>query len=286
MKKLLLLALAFCFVWSGCIRIENTSYFYENSGSYSVGGASIPGNIKNIEVDWISGSVEIIPNEGGDIEFFESEKKLRDEQKLHYLVDGDTLIIKFCRSGRWNFRNAKKDLTMKLPKGFNFDNIRLNGVSSNVSASALNAKELIIDNVSGSIVLGDSNITDRLELSSVSGDIIAKNICGGAELMCNTVSGKMDISTDALKFSAESISGSISLDFSSIPEEGKADSVSGKISVALPAETGFRLAAESLSGKVSSDFKMQIEGDEYICGDAESSFEFSTISGNIEIIAK
>ena len=62
---------------------------------------SVSGDIKNLEIDWVSGNVKIIRGEGVNITFSESDSGGIDaDDKLYYEVNGDTLKIECCRSGK------------------------------------------------------------------------------------------------------------------------------------------------------------------------------------------
>ena len=65
----------------------------EGEGNYSVST-----DIKNIEIDWVSGSVKIVRSEGANISFSESDPDGIDaDDKLYYTIDGNTLKIECCK---------------------------------------------------------------------------------------------------------------------------------------------------------------------------------------------
>ena len=78
-----------------------TNFFYQNSDKYTVGGASLSHPISAIDIEWISGHVNVKYSNDGENEVVFSEsydKKLDDDLLLHYWLDGTTLRIKFAAS--------------------------------------------------------------------------------------------------------------------------------------------------------------------------------------------
>ena len=58
---------------------------YDNADSYSIGSGSTSDNIRNLEIDWVSGNVEISYGKGDEIVFEETSKdEITDEPEKVY----------------------------------------------------------------------------------------------------------------------------------------------------------------------------------------------------------
>ena len=81
---------------SGC----DSSYGrYEDSELYVAGNFSYSAEqVKEIEIDWTGGSIEI---QQGEKEFsaMESSRIRSSEQKMHHYLEGNILKIEYCASG-------------------------------------------------------------------------------------------------------------------------------------------------------------------------------------------
>ena len=132
MKKkflgMLLLCVMLCMALSGC---SNTTYFYDDFDKYIKGGATLEATIKNIEIDWVSGDVKIVKHAENTIAFNEtSNKKTNDDTSMYYYLEGDTLHIKFAKSGKFQFSNLQKSLTVELPESLLLDDADIDVVRS------------------------------------------------------------------------------------------------------------------------------------------------------------
>ena len=94
---------------------------YSNSDRYTIGKDIITvKDISSIDINWISGNIEIVEYDGEYIEFYEEyHSNLSENNRLRYLVDNGKLIIQFKESKRifgFSFFNTlHKNLTMKIP---------------------------------------------------------------------------------------------------------------------------------------------------------------------------
>ncbi len=247
MKKkflgMLLLCVMLCMALSGC---SNTTYFYDDFDKYIKGGATLEATIKNIEIDWVSGDVKIVKHAENTIAFNEtSNKKTNDDTSMYYYLEGDTLHIKFAKSGKFQFSNLQKSLTVELPESLLLDDADIDVVSANLTIDNVNVKELDLDTVSGDIVVKSSTVED---------------------------------------FNIDSVSGSVNLITSTCPENGKFDSVSGSISFELPQDAGYEVEFNTVSGDYKSDkTTTKKSGKTYTVGDGKAKYKVNTVSGNFSI---
>lgn len=196
MKKLcvLLAALMGLTLLSGChisINGEGTFETYKNSEKYQAGNFTYEtAGIREVEIHWVSGQVEIRQEAGERLSVSEEADNLKEEQQLHYLLDGDTLIIRYCRSGYIGRINGKaKKLNVAIPEGVN---LTVKTVSSDVYADSLVLEELEVETVSGETEIGSLS-AQTLRIDTVSGDVSVRlEDCEEANL--ESVSGELELS--------------------------------------------------------------------------------------------
>ena len=115
-------------------------------------------------------------------------------------------------------------------------------------------------------------LSERSDLSSVSGDIEMLSIKGG--------------------LAVKTTSGDITLDYTGFTGSAVIESTSGDVHMTLPGSAGFHLEARSTSGKISSKFPIKLSGADTgksrnsISGDvgsASHSIKVKTVSGDITV---
>lgn len=221
-------------------------YSYADGRDYTAGNARITQKVEEIEINWVSGKVDIVLHDGDDIILTEeSDRKLTEKKQMHWLLDGKTLRVQYIASGALSTTNVKKNLTVMLPVTLSLDGVSINVVSSSVEADALQADKLMINTVSGRV------------------DVACKRV---NEVKANTVSGGLHLTFDRA------------------PERITAGSVSGDVNIALPEDTGFRAELDSVSGDVRSGFSMERKDkDLYVCGNESCRIDVNTVSGDLNI---
>lgn len=122
-------------------------YSYANADEYRVGDFSVDAStIRNIDVDWLAGSVTIQTYDGNEIKVSE-DSGLDDAEMLRYRISGDELSIKFCKSGRVRAKSGK-DLVLLVPKNANLHDVDVSLVASDLEVSG----GLSVDNFSAESV--------------------------------------------------------------------------------------------------------------------------------------
>lgn len=251
MKRKIVLGLAAiisCLAMTGCAVVRSvgnglTNLDYDFADKYLVGGGTINENIDTIDINWVSGKIDIVAEDVEDITISEKCDSSNDEFKLRYLVVDGTLRVQFAKSGKWNFNNVKKELKIVIPKNLNLKKFEMDMVSSVCKLDGINAKDIKIDGVSGDVEMINC-FTDAMELNTVSG---ALNYTGNIN---NSV---------------------------------KADTVSGDINLNLPADTGFKAKISAVSGRFDSDFDYTGEKNKYQCGDGSLNIEMNAVSGSLRV---
>ena len=90
--------------------------FYEDADTYNVGNISYTDDIKHIDVDWSAGKIDVVIWDGDGVKLEESGHGDVDRNKMRSRVDGDTLQIKFIKSGHaWFASQPEKSLVIYVP---------------------------------------------------------------------------------------------------------------------------------------------------------------------------
>ena len=150
---------------SGCNRTYSM-YTFKNSDAYKPfdENISISDTVNTLNVSWVSGYLEIKEGET----FSVSEEKIRGEyMPLYWMIDGDTLNIRFAQNNS-NVNNRSKKLVIVLPKD-SITNIDIDVISANYSLKLSSVNKLIVDNVSGRGIVEVDTIK-TIDIDTVSGD--------------------------------------------------------------------------------------------------------------------
>ncbi len=178
-------------------------------------------NIDSLEIDWVSGNIDIEYYDGETI--YVEESGVNQKYPMCYKIEGGTLeISEFYKTNISGWNTPNKDLTVKIPTDFKAVEIDISVVSANVTAKGINTSELDFETVSGSGNFYFAVSPNKISTDSVSGDVMIAlpQDVSGYSVSKETVSG----SFDASDFDGELSFGdrSVSIDF---------DSVSGNFTV-------------------------------------------------------
>lgn len=271
MKHKFLIALGGSLLLAGC-NLGVSTIKYANSDKYQVGSdVELNQSVINIDLSWISGNISILGSEQEFVSFVEVSKyDLEENQKLHYLVENETLYIQCAAVGSYESKYLEKDLTIRVPKNLSFDSL---------NASLKNLK---IEAVSSPLTI--SEVSAKMDVDMVSGNI-SINQCEGTELDVDNVSGNINI--EGSKFNSikiDNVSGKVSIDSLDRTDNLNIDSVSGDVRLKVNELTGFQVDFESTSGKLHSDLDLKQTGSVYTYKDGSRRFDIETVSGELYLI--
>ncbi|MEG0324126.1 MAG: DUF4097 family beta strand repeat-containing protein, partial [Raoultibacter sp.] len=117
-----------------------------------IGNASVSTQgIRNIEIDWAAGGVDVIVSEGNEIELSEySSSSLSKAQSMRWTVSGDTLKVDY---GSWFscLSLASKSLQVQVPKALAADLglLDIDGASGTYSVNGIVCERLKVHLASG-----------------------------------------------------------------------------------------------------------------------------------------
>ncbi len=227
----------------------------------------VGGPVHSIQVQWVSGPVELRAWEGDTIRVAEYASRPLDETtRMDLRESNGTLSI------RWSRRNVvfgkprrPKHLVIEIPQGVHLEKLKVDTVSGPVNLQEFSAGSLKVDSVSGPVGLRQFQI-GILKVDTVSGAVRAWGCAEEASL--ETVSGDLWFAGEAL------------------PNRVEVESVSGKLNVALPQESsGFTLKYNSVSGKFHSQFPLAGElngrSGKVVYGDGSAQLRMETVSGGM-----
>lgn len=209
-------------VLTSCVVVVDRGYYYENSQNYKSGGFSIPSSyrIDEIDISWLNGNVVIESVPGDSVIVRENPTSTLKEEKLHYLISGNKLYIKYCTSGFTAISyNENKTLYVSLPKMKFNSAAKITITSTNASVSISNTyfSDLNIKSNSGNISLDDILLDNNLSVSTQSGQVNLKNSTVKKNTVLSTVSGKIAIEIlRGENLDIESNSGSVELELSNV----------------------------------------------------------------------
>lgn len=224
------------------------SYNYDNAGRYTAGGSVIAQKVERIAVDWIAGEVTIEQHSGDEIILSETaSRKLKQQEQVHWLVDGDTLYVKYVRAGRNYSTRLDKELTLVLPDSLNLEEIVISGVSADIQADLSDAERVCVQNVSG----------DTHMILGRTGALRVENVSGNVTLSCQNVPGSIDVNT-----------------------------VSGHATVLLPETAEFTATLDSVSGRIGGQLLEGVaDAESFTRGNGGCDIHMNSVSGSLQLDA-
>ena len=202
----------------------------------SVGSAD-PAAIREIKIEWISGSVTVEPGDVQEITFLESGNGT-DKYEMVWKQSGDELVIQYSKGSSTagfgiHIDKGSKDLTVTVPRGWVCDSLELDTASTDLTVRDMIIREMEIDSASGTAKFENCTVSS-LDVDTASGDV--------------TFSGSLN----ELDFEAASASFTGVLE--NVPDKVKMDSMSGDLALTLPEDAGFTVSLDAMSSDFSSDF--------------------------------
>lgn len=238
---------------------------------YTDGDYALPEgtDITALDIDWISGEVEILVTSGNTVSVMERVARGTSPAYAMAVSEQDGVLkVRYVEDEFLTLPNLpSKKLVVHLPREVaeNLAEVRLSSVSADFDVEALTVREKFV-------------------FSSVSGDleteaITAENV--NAEV--STVSGKLQLDGSFRQVTGESTSGEIDLTLRTCPEAVSLAAVSGDVDVELPRSAGFTLDYSTVSGDLECDFAVKPSGEKLICGDGGCEISVDTTSGDLKI---
>ena len=242
-------------------------------------------DLKELDIDWISGSVTVALTDEDVVRFVETaQKEIKENDALRYGVSGDTLRIQACKKG-YVGKLPEKDLTVYLPRTLadGMKECEIDTVSGRVKLTNMTLEEAQLDSVSGAISLLDSAI-GSLRTDSVSGEV---KVSGSVtKVKSSSVSGPFELTlNDCKDIRLSTVSGAMTLDLGITPQELRIDTTSGKTRLTLPRDAACAIRLEAVSGKLYLN-EEAVTGKQLTLGDGGPSFDIDSMSGSVYVYTK
>ena len=275
---------------------------YANAEQYTAGGAELTGAVKNLDIHWTSGAVNVAYHDGDTVLISETAKKaISGDAELRWWLDGDTLRVQYAKSGYFSFHSPDKVLTVTLPEGLALGNVDIDLTSGDVSVPDLRADAVAIGVTSGDVALKQSGESESVVLSGTSGHIdadvekagkLSVSVTSGAIRTTFTEADEVDLSItsgditmtggSARKARIDTTSGKIGVRLAAF-DALKIDATSGDITAALPSTPGYRAEIDTTSGRFDYAVALSRDGDAYTCGDGSGRVEIHSTSGDVRL---
>lgn len=235
---------------------------YEGESSQGIVDAS---GIRNIEVEWVSGSVTVLPDENTDQILIRETGVTNDKYTMVYRQNGETLKVQYCEDSV-SFPSfginaqVSKDLVITVPADWTCNTLAIDAASASVNISNLKINNVNFDGASGACKFSG---------------------CTVGSISMDTASGDVDFygTLDVLDFDGASANCSILV--SNVPQQIDIDTASGNLELYLPDECGFTCDMTTLSGSFSSDFEATNQNGHHVYGDGSCVIAIDAMSGDV-----
>lgn len=307
-RNLLKIAAALCVValvaCGGAIlaQLIHPGIRYASAERYTAGGTALSDAVSNLDIEWIDGAVNLAYHGRNTVEIAETAPKpISGDAALRWWLDGDTLRIRYAKSGFFSFRSLDKALTVTLPEGVALESVRIAATSGDVNAPELLADDVQVSLTSGDLALAQSSPAKRVALSATSGDIradlsgvqsltasgtsanVRMTLADADEVSVSTTSGGIAVDGgDAHRVRLDSTSGDIGVSLTAF-DDLRIEATSGDVTANLPDSPGYRAEIDTSSGSFDYAVPLTRDGSAYACGDGSAAVRIHTTSGDVRL---
>ncbi len=256
---------------------------YEEAERYSIGDFTYNARtIDRITINWYIGHIEVIKSDQEELMVKESGQGLIASQRLHWLLEDGQLNVQFWESGYLsNVNQNDKHLTIEIPKGIA---INISTISAPFKTMSLEATDLELTSVSGSVTIGEL-VCERAQITSTSGRISIEEAVINNDIYLGSVSGRIEIlATIAPNIKIKSTSGKIKAALQQNCHSLDIGTTSGNVEIAMDDFLGATILYKTTSGRLTIKKDYVKENDKYIIGDGMCDMLIHTTSGNLTII--
>lgn len=230
-------------------------------------GAVSAEEIKDIEIEWVAGSITIQPDENTDQITIAETDAGNDKYRMVYRQSGDTLKIQYCKDSitfpSFGINvNISKDLVITVPKDWVCKELDIDAAAANVEVNDLTIQSVEFDGASGTCDFVNCQV-GQLDLDGASGDI---HFTG---------------TLNTLDF--DGASASCTINVTNVPDKITMDGMSGDLDLTLPDDCGFTVSIDALSSDFHSDFPTVLSNGNYVYGDGRCRISFNGMSGDLTI---
>ncbi len=223
--------------------------------------------IREMEIEWVAGSIVIQPADTDEISFREEDVG-GSGKAMHWKIQGDKILIQYAEDGksplktRMDWKDEAKDLIIEVPVTWQFDSLKVAAAAASLNVRDLSIREMEFDSASGECIF-DNCTVEKLDLDTASGNV---RFTGSLQLL-----------------DCDAASADIVLKLTNVPVKLDMDTASGDLDVTLPADAGFTVSMDTLSGDFESDFEFTMRNDNYVAGNGLCRIDVDAMSGDVII---
>lgn len=224
-------------------------------------------SIREMEIEWASGSIRIQPMEITEIRISEQGVN-QDANPMVWNVRDGQLNIQYSKNTDHAFGMGlllgehSKDLVIQVPMNWTCNSLEIDAASASLEVSNLTIREMEFDGASGTCVFENCTV-ETLDIDTASGDVRFQGSLNQME--------------------CDAASANVVLELTNTPKSLKLDTASGDLDVVLPQDAGFTVAMETMSGKFQSDFNTTQRNGNYVAGNGRCRIAVDAMSGDVTI---
>ncbi|WP_102378801.1 DUF4097 family beta strand repeat-containing protein [Raoultibacter timonensis] len=242
-----------------------SSWQLRAGGDSMIGSANVAASdVKNIEVDWAAGSVQmhVVDSASDEIELIETGNGITKGQEMRWKISGNTLFIDY---GGWFscFSFGSKSLEIRVPQKYaaDFGLVKIDGASGYYNVTGIGCDKLDVDLASGELEARDFAVRE-LNIDVASGKSYAQGSVSES-VKTHAASGRIEVVSSVC------------------PNVIDADMASGTIAVTIPDNEGFTAYVDKASGSFESQFETVRQGDgSYVHKSGGAKFDIDMASGH------
>lgn len=309
---LLLFCFAACIPVVGCVSCSGIScngvsvsmpLRYADAEKYTAGNFTYESaEVKKVEIEWASGDVTL-KNGTGTLSVSEAgSDTLKEEERLHWWIDGTTLKIKYCKSGtKISLTDlAEKDLSVELPAFADLEieigsgriaaenmldlgKLEIDSASGGTDLPYLSAKEVVVRSASGGLNFGRASVSGDFKIETASGGFSIDEIFAET-IDVKSASGDVSFGRiTAKKVDVDNASGHIAL-WLHRADEVEIDSASGSVRIRLDdKEGGASIRFRAVSGSFRTELPYEKNDNTYTIGNGLIRMDIDVTSGSVTI---
>ena len=250
---------------------------------YTVGEASVSGEVRELDVSWLSGCVTVEVSDGDAVTLRDEPQPESSDARMRWKLQDGKLTVYSQKRGL-TIPTRAKQLTIGIPADLSgkLQKLSLDLSAATASLPALTLRELELDSVSGSVTLTGGSY-ENLDFDSTSGDLTVTDAAVG-ELSADTTSGSLTLDGAFETIDFDTTSGALHLTASALPRDISCDTVSAGVMLTLPETGGFSATLDSVSGDLTVDgFAGSLHWDTFVYGQGGPAYEFDSVSGDVHI---
>ncbi len=234
-------------VFSGCGGFDLYLYMYVNAYEKINNTELTDSVVRELKVDWLVGQVNVISTDVESITLKETGENATKKPAYYKLGEDGILDIRYYKSGEIRDLSIIKNLTVEVPRGFNFVNVEVKAHNANVSFNGIRSVDMSIEHDNSDSTI-NSCVFETAEVSTGSGNCIINSTDVVSILTLKPETGTMSVTGGNIK-------------------DYRVSAYKGEVTLNMPDES-FSLYLRDYGTCDYSDFEgVVVEGDQYTYGD-------------------